>query len=80
MTGNGSHSERDELSMNSNSLPVVSITSKLAYTFGTADAKHGASFAPEMYFTHPSDKREYALGYESIAGRTVFTAQFTKGN
>ncbi len=58
--------------------PIVAQTSStVAYTFGTADAKHGASFAPEMYFTNRLDKREYALGYESVTGPTFATVQFT---
>ncbi len=59
-----------------NSLPQTSST--IAYTFGNADARHGASFCPEMYFTHKADKREYALGYEVITGPTFATAQFTE--
>ncbi len=60
--------------------PIVSQNrGKLAYTFGTSDARHGASFAPEMYFTHKSDKREYALGFASVAGDSLETLQFTGG-
>ncbi len=61
--------------MNHSMLPQTSST--IAYTFGTADAKHGASFAPEMYYVRHEDMRNYALGYEAITGPTVFTAQFT---
>ncbi len=45
--------------------------------FGQNDARHGASFCPEMYHTHKDDKREYALGYESVTGPTFATVQFT---
>lgn len=57
---------------------VAQNRSKVAYTFGTSDARHGASFCPEMYYTHKDDKREYALGYESITGPTFATVQFTR--
>ncbi len=56
---------------------AVEVTRTLPYTFGTADATHGAGFCPEMYFSHPLDMRDYALGYEAITGPTFATAQFT---
>jgi hypothetical protein len=66
--------------MNSNSIsqvkPVIT-AADLPRIFGTQDARHGASFAPEMYFTHKSDKREYALGFASVAGDSIETLQFT---
>ncbi len=48
---------------------------KLAFTFGNADARHGASCLPELYFTHPADKLDYATGFESVAGETLLSRQ-----
>jgi hypothetical protein len=56
---------------------AVEVPTTVAYTFGTADARHGASFCPEMYFVRHEDKCQYAAGYESITGPTFATAQFT---
>jgi hypothetical protein len=55
----------------------IAASDRIPTIFGTQDAKHGAGFCPEMYFSHPLDKRDYALGYEAIIGPTFFTAQFT---
>jgi hypothetical protein len=56
---------------------AVEVTRTVAFQFGTADATHGASFCPEMYFTNSLDKIDYALGYEAIAGVSEATRQFT---
>ena len=61
-----------------NTLQYTTNITSIPYTFGTQDATHDASFAPEMYFSHPLDKRDYALGYEQVTDPTVFTAQFTE--
>ncbi len=54
---------------------VAQNRSKVAYTFGTADARHGASCLPELYFAHPADKLEYVTGFESVAGETLLSRQ-----
>ena len=56
---------------------AVEVTHTVAFQFGTADATHGASFCPEMYFTNRLDKIDYAKGFESVTGPTFATAQFT---
>ncbi len=55
-------------------LPVV--TRSIPYTFGTADARHGASCVPEVYFTHRADKIAYCQGYASVAGHNITTRFF----
>lgn len=47
------------------------------YRYGWEDALHGHAFAPEMWFTHKSDKIEYALGFEQVRGVSEITRQFT---
>ncbi len=54
--------------------PVIT-AADLPRIFGTQDAQHGASCLPELYFTHPSDKLEYAQGFESVAGETLLSRQ-----
>ncbi len=67
--------ERDSLSMNNPIVPQTSST--LAYTFGQQDAQAGKTLCPEAIFIQRSQQVDYALGYEAVAGVTVFTAQFT---
>jgi hypothetical protein len=45
------------------------------YDVGVLDAEDGRLCLPEMYFARNSHKVEYALGYESVAGPTLLSAQ-----
>lgn len=46
-----------------------------AYRFGVEDAQVGDDCTPEMYFVHPDDVTDYALGYASVRGHTLTTMQ-----
>jgi hypothetical protein len=56
---------------------AVEVTHTVAYNFGCTDATSGNACVPEMVFIRRADQVEYALGFESITGPTLTTAQFT---
>lgn len=48
-----------------------------AYRLGRLSAQLQEAFAPEVLFRRPKDMIDFALGFESIAGPSIFTRQFT---
>lgn len=48
-----------------------------AYRLGRLSAQLQEAFAPEVLFRRPKDMIDFALGFESIAGPSIFTQQFT---
>jgi hypothetical protein len=55
----------------------LAVKTSIAFRFGQRDAQEGQVFAPEAIFLQRAQQVEYSLGYESITGPTVATAQFT---
>lgn len=60
-----------------NALHVTTTSTSWAHQVGVNDAQDNAPFAPEFWFASPTQKRDYALGFESVKGVSVATAQFT---
>lgn len=48
-----------------------------ARQIGIVDAKRGLLCVPEMYFVRRGQQIAYAQGYESVAGVTLSSSQFT---
>lgn len=48
-----------------------------AYRLGALSAQLQEAFAPEVLFRRSKDMVDFALGFESIAGPSIFTRQFT---
>lgn len=48
-----------------------------AYRLGRLSAQLQEAFAPEAIFRRPKDMVDFAMGFESIAGPSIFTRQFT---
>lgn len=48
-----------------------------AYRLGRLSAQLQEAFAPEVIFRRPQDMIDFARGFESVAGPSIFTRQFT---
>ena len=59
-----------------NSLPQHTLPQQsVPFVLGSCDAAGGELCLPELYFTCCHDQKNYARGYESIAGSTLLSAQ-----
>ena len=57
-----------------NAAPTVNPMS-IPYIWGQQDARCGMTCVPEMVFVTRQDQIAYAVGFESVTGRTPTTAQ-----
>jgi hypothetical protein len=59
---------------------VTSVKPLTPYQLGALDAEKGEFCLPELYFATRTQKDEYAVGYESVAGRTLLSGQVLSRN